>query len=141
MEIQQDPFNYLFEVWQHAGWLGLAGAILMIFVKALSGNTVQNLLGMIAPKTTLWVSWPDWLRRVIVFCLALIGGVLTAIAGGMSWPAAMISTLPVAFAAHVLHSAIKWDNSKTDAQIQADALSAAQSALAEKKTPTDLSPL
>lgn len=106
-------FNTLAEAWRNAGWLGLAGAALTLAVKVISGDLVQSTLKGLGINWALWDNWADWQKRIVLFVLSAIGGVITAIGGGMSWGAAMISVVPVAFSAHVLHSALKWDNQKS----------------------------
>lgn len=127
----------LLEIWHKAGWLGLAGALLTLTVRMLAGPTLQSLLGAVAPGWALWGNWPDWVRRIVMFTLAASGGILTAVTGGMSWPAALTAIIPVAFMAHILHSATQWDSAKTTASTE-NAIAAAQTAIDRKKSPMNL---
>lgn len=101
----QDVFAVLKEAYDKSGWLGLAAVALTICVRVYRFDLVQNLL----PEKFKWDNLNSWSKRGIVFATAGIGAALAALAGGMSWAAALAAAIPVAFGA----MGVNWGTKKT----------------------------
>lgn len=80
------------------GWLGLVAALLTMGVRVLRLGAIQKALGAVDERLT-WARWKKPTRLGVVFLLSAGGSILTAILGGISWPAASVSALLAALTA------------------------------------------
>lgn len=103
MENSED-WRILIGSFKQGGWLAITGAVTTTVIRIFSSDWFQGLLAFFIPKKYLWASWNDWAKRLALFLFAALGGVLTAVAGGMQWGLALASVIPTAFSAHILHT-------------------------------------
>jgi hypothetical protein len=80
------------------GALAIAAALVYGAIKILRLKLVQTVLGKLSSKA-LWANWPKWVCMLVVCGVAGIGAVLTALATGTGWTAAIVGGLVAAIGA------------------------------------------
>lgn len=99
----QDVFDLvagLKEAYASGGWLLLAAVVLKSGVEVLSKwEWLQKFL----PEKYQWANLGTWTKRSLIVGVSFVCAALTAMAGGLSWSAALIAAIPTALAALGIH--------------------------------------
>jgi len=98
--------------WTTLGYGGAAGWLLRHVVDFWKLPQVQAVAGKFLPYGALWDNMSELEKRFLVFVFSCIAGVVTAVAGQMSWAQALLTIPIAAFSAHVLNGSGEWSAQK-----------------------------
>lgn len=87
----------------NAGWVGLAGAVLMVLLRGLR---------LIPVFESWWSRWPFWTKLVTPFLLAFAGFIVPALVGKMAVASAIVGAVTAGVAAVGLHHGTKFVGAK-----------------------------